>query len=225
MIEAKTKRLLLSRSGGYCGNPECNTDLFSFFETGEITNIEELAHIIGQSKKGPRGDSTLKLTERDTYENIVLLCPTCHTRVDKFPKLYPEEQIKEWKKNHEDKIKALFHVPKFPSRIEASLAISKLQNENKMVFDTYGPNSKLAKNNPLETQGFWEQKAIDTIIPNNRKVFSIIDTNYELLTDAEKITYEEWKQHKESFEYNKLSGDYTSALIFYPPKFNSILNG
>jgi hypothetical protein len=52
-IEAKTKRLLLARSGGFCGNPNCNADLYPLFESREITNVEELAHIIGQSEDGP----------------------------------------------------------------------------------------------------------------------------------------------------------------------------
>ena len=49
------------------------TEQFDFFETGEVKNIEELAHIIGQKENGPRGDDELPLTERDEFENIILL--------------------------------------------------------------------------------------------------------------------------------------------------------
>ena len=62
-IKEKVKRKLLASSGGFCTNPECHNDLFPFFETGEITNVEELAHIIGQKEKGPRGGSDLPLEE------------------------------------------------------------------------------------------------------------------------------------------------------------------
>ena len=88
-ISNKVQRKLLAASGGFCGNPSCHRYLFDFFETGEITNIEELAHIIGQKKEGPRGENELSLSERDEFDNIILLCPTCHTIIDKNPQLYP----------------------------------------------------------------------------------------------------------------------------------------
>jgi hypothetical protein len=80
-ISEKVKRLLLSRSGGYCGNPECHLDLFPFFEDKKITNFEELAHIIGQKIEGPRGNNLLPLEDRDEFDNIILLCPICHTKI------------------------------------------------------------------------------------------------------------------------------------------------
>lgn len=224
-ISAKAKRIVLSRSGGYCGNPGCNADLYPLFDTENIINIEELAHIIGQSKEGPRGDDELALENRDNPENIILLCPTCHTKIDKFPNLYPVQTIRNWKELHENKIKNIFHTPKFSIRNEARKEIERLQITNKMIFDMFGPYSKKAEENFLEAGRIWIQKSINTIIPNNRKIFSIIENNYELLTDKEKPIYEEWKQHKEIFEYNKLSGDKTSALVIYPKSFDSILNG
>ncbi len=223
-IEAKTKRLLLARSGGFCGNPNCNTDLYPLFESREITNVEELAHIIGQSEDGPRGDDDLPLEERDDYENIILLCPTCHTKVDKFPHIYPVATVRNWKQTHEERIVALFNIPKFDTRDLARKEIAKLQLNNKIVFDTFGPYSKQAEENYLETEKIWEQKSIGTIIPNNRRINAILERNYDLLTDGEKYLFEEWKQHKESFEFNKLSGDKTSSLVIYPTAFNSILN-
>jgi len=222
-IEEKTKRLLLARSGGFCGNPNCNADLYPLFESREITNVEELAHIIGQAEEGPRGDEDLEIESRDDFNNIILLCPTCHRRIDKFPKLYPVLTIQDWKKNHENRIIELFKIPKFDSREKARKEIEKILLTNKIVFDTFGPYSKKAEENLIETEKIWEQKSIDTIIPNNRKMNALMERNYELLTEGEKYLYEEWKQHKESFEFNKLSGDKTSAIVIYPIAFNSIL--
>lgn len=223
-IELKTKRLLLARSGGFCGNPNCNADLFPLFESREITNVEELAHIIGQSEDGPRGKSDLTEEERDDYDNIVLLCPTCHTKADKFPNLFPVDVVRDWKKNHEERIKGLFYIKKFDSREKAREEIERLQLANKMVFDTFGPYSKKAEENFLEAETQWEQKSINTIIPNNRRIYATIERNYDLLTPGEKYLFEEWKLHKESFEFNKLSGDKTSALVIYPVAFNTILS-
>jgi hypothetical protein len=32
-------------------NPSCNADLFYFFDSGQVTSVEELAHIIGGSTR------------------------------------------------------------------------------------------------------------------------------------------------------------------------------
>lgn len=222
-IEAKTKRLLLARSGGFCGNPSCNADLFPLFGSNKITNIEHIAHIIGQSVDGPRGDENLEIGNRDNFDNIILLCPNCHTKVDKFPEHYLTSTLQEWKRTHEKRIIELFETPKFDTRADARKEIEKLLRTNKVVFDTYGPDSLKAEENFLEVEKIWEQKSIDTIIPNNRYLYSLLQRNYELLSEAEKDLFEEWKQHKESFEYNKLSGDKTSAIVIYPKTFNYIL--
>lgn len=72
-INSKVQKLLYFSSGGFCQNPRCNKELYKFFESGKITNIEELAHIIGQSKKGPRGNNELDLLMRDEFDNIILI--------------------------------------------------------------------------------------------------------------------------------------------------------
>jgi len=222
-IETKTKRLLLARSGGFCGNPSCNANLFPLFAYKNITNIEELAHIIGQSEKGPRGNEILEIENRDDFHNIIYLCPTCHTLIDKFPEHYPTSTLQEWKRTHEKRIIELFETPKFDTRADARKVLEKLLRTNKVVFDTFGPCSSKAQENFLEVEKIWEQKSIDTIIPNNRYLHSLLERNYDLLNEPEKDLFEEWKQHKESFEYNKLSGDKTSAIVLYPKTFNYIL--
>lgn len=77
-----TERKLLAMSGGRCAKPDCRANLFPP-EGDVIVTVAEMAHIIGHSQKGPRGQSNLTESERDTYENAVLLCPNCHDRIDK----------------------------------------------------------------------------------------------------------------------------------------------
>jgi hypothetical protein len=143
-ISSKIKRLLLAKSGGYCQNPECNNDLLSFFEDGKLNGIEELAHIVGKNIKGPRGKNSLNLNERDQYVNIILLCPNCHTKVDKNPRLFTVDLLQQWKNKHEEKIKACFYVPEFTTRLELKQVIEQLFLENKLIFDQYGPQSPAA---------------------------------------------------------------------------------
>lgn len=221
-ISDKVKRKLLAASGGFCGNPNCHRNLFDFFETGEVKNIEELAHIIGQKENGPRGDDELPLTERDEFENIILLCQTCHTTIDKNPHLFPQATIRKWKQEHQESIENLFVTPRFDTRENARKFIYPLMVENKAIFDSYGPYSKNAANDPMATELEWERLSIQKIIPNNRKIESAIIQSEDLLTPEEMGWFVQFKLHREGFEYNKLSGDVNATVPTFPVEFENI---
>jgi hypothetical protein len=221
-ISTEVKRKLLASSGGYCGKPDCHADLFPFFESREITNIEELAHIIGQKDKGPRGKNELPLNQRDEFENIILLCPNCHTTIDKKPQLFPIDNIIQWKKNHTESIKNIFSVPMFNSREEAMKYLRLLFAENKAIFDKYGPHSENAKYKQMETELMWEKQSIQKLIPNNRKIEAAIEQNKELLQGNEFSQFIEFKLHREGFEYNKISGDVNSTVPTFPEGLENI---
>lgn len=222
-IKDIVKRRLWAASGGFCAKPDCHGDLFPFFESGEITNIEELAHVIGQKIDGPRGNSSLPLSQRDEFNNIVLLCPTCHTIIDKNPLLFPEETILEWKKNHQQQIIDLFSSKKFTDRNSIRQYITPILYENRSIFNKFGPYSDNAKDNQMATELMWERLAIQKILPNNRKLEKIIECNLDLLTPDEIEIFTEFKIHREGFEYNKISGDVNATVLQFPLKFENIL--
>ncbi|MCB9551939.1 MAG: hypothetical protein H6705_08655 [Myxococcales bacterium] len=39
--------------------------------------------------------------DRDEADNLILLCPTHHTLIDKVPEQYPAELLRRWKAEHE----------------------------------------------------------------------------------------------------------------------------
>ena len=212
-ISDKVKRKLLAASGGFCGNPNCHRNLFDFFETGEVKNIEELAHIIGQKEDGPRGDDELPLTQRDEFDNIILLCPTCHTTIDKNPQLFPIETIRKWKREHQERIENLFITPKFDSREDARKYVLPLLAENKAIFEAFGPFSENAAKDHM---------SIQRIIPNNRKIESAVTQSLDLLLEGELELFTQFKLHREGFEYNKLSGDVNATVPTFPKGFENI---
>ena len=221
-ISDKVKRKLLAASGGYCGNPNCHRNLFDFFETGEITNIEELAHIIGQKEDGPRGKEDLPLSQRDEFDNIILLCPTCHTIIDKNPKLYPKETVRKWKREHEESIRNLFLAPRFEKREDVRRYIFPIFAENKAVFDQFGPYSENAVKDQMATELEWERLCLQKLIPNNRKIEAAVAQNIDLLTEDELRLFTQFKLHREGFEYNKLSGDVNATVPTFPIGFENI---
>jgi len=219
-IREKVKRKLWASSGGFCANPDCHAHLFPF--NGAITNIEELAHIIGKKKKSPRGDCQMPLNERDEFENIVLLCPTCHSIIDKNPTQFTESTIKEWKLNHEDSIRYLFVEQKFKSRAEIRRYLEPILAENRYIFENFGPNSDNALNDQLATELIWDKMARTKLLPNNRKIEKVIEINQDLLQGNENRLFAEFKIHREEFEYNKVSGDVNATAPTFPENFENI---
>jgi hypothetical protein len=223
-ISSRVKRLLLAKSGGYCQNPACNSDIYQYFENGEINSIEELAHIIAQQDNGPRGTTNEEINDRDEYANLLVLCPSCHTMVDKSPEQFPVSMLRNWKTNHEDIIKACFHVPRYQQRSDLKRALTKLLSENKATFDQYGPQSEYAgKTGQSEASTMWTLKSVETIIPNNRKIIELVEKNYALLNQEETEIIAKFKIHKEGFEYNKLSGDKNPTVPTFPTEIIGIL--
>lgn len=71
----------------------------------EEVHIGEMAHIIAESDDGPRGDEVFH-GDRNGYGNLILLCPTHHRMVDKNPKKYKVDILREWKASHEEWVEA-----------------------------------------------------------------------------------------------------------------------
>ena len=90
-IDENVKRRLYAESMGYCMNPNCRCNLFA--GTGDII---EKAHIDPYCK-----------TADNSFENLVLLCPNCHTNFDKNNAFTPQE-ILSWKKTRQEELKNFF---------------------------------------------------------------------------------------------------------------------
>jgi hypothetical protein len=93
---------LLARSAGLCAFPACRQ---ACTVPGTAVNaakpVGEMAHIVAHSNNGPRADPALKDAERNLYGNLVLLCPTHHTIVDKQEHNYTVADLRGWKLDHE----------------------------------------------------------------------------------------------------------------------------
>ncbi|MGA2440420.1 MAG: HNH endonuclease [Tepidisphaeraceae bacterium] len=104
-IKEKDVKILWSRAAGRCSFPDCNRKLSEDKQSAsESFPLGEQAHIVAEEDSGPRGQSNLTLEERNSYSNLVLMCPTHHTLVDKNPEDYPVERLHLIKSQHEIRI-------------------------------------------------------------------------------------------------------------------------
>lgn len=92
-------------SGNLCAFPSCSELLFvPPTEASAATFVGEKCHIYAHSTEGPRGKAGLTAKERNSPENLILLCRNHHALVDRQHETYPADLLKKWKKDHESKM-------------------------------------------------------------------------------------------------------------------------
>lgn len=99
-ITQKDIKLLWGRSGSRCAI--CQTEL-SHDAANNASNylIGEQAHIIGEKEDAARGKSSMSLDDRNSYHNLILLCPNHHTEIDKNVVDWSVERLYQTKSKHE----------------------------------------------------------------------------------------------------------------------------
>ena len=101
-IPLKDFRLLCQRSGNRCAFEGCHELLTTSDENGgDPVVLGHVAHIVGQSRRGPRGETELAAADRDAYGNLILLCGRHHRIVDAQPQLYSALRLEAMKNAHE----------------------------------------------------------------------------------------------------------------------------
>jgi hypothetical protein len=100
----KDLKLLFSKAAGRCAFPDCRKECIIVGQNPATPVLtSEIAHIIASSDDGPRGDSNFPESERDRYNNLLLLCHEHHRLVDDEDNYhdYPAVQLRRWKQDHE----------------------------------------------------------------------------------------------------------------------------
>lgn len=198
-IDENVKRRLYAESMGYCMNPNCRCNLFA--GTGDII---EKAHIDPYCK-----------TADNFFENLVLLCPNCHTNFDKNNAFTPQE-ILSWKKTRQEELKNFFEK-KFTTFEELEAAVVPLLMENKTIYENY-----YKKNN----KKLWD-KFEPVILINNRKLKLLLKTNLNLIQKQQEEWYSNlasihlFMAHIEEFEATR-GDDEKNREILFPVEINSI---
>ncbi len=211
-----TQQRLFAASAGYCQNPNCNVPIFR--ETGtEVIHIAELAHVFAANNQGPRSQSDLSVAERGAFENLIVLCPSCHTEIDKSEQDYPAELLHEWKASHQAAIQQVFGATKFTTRSKVREAIEPLLAENHALFEALNPYLPYGENPESEVASKWQTIMRAQIIPNNRRILALLDANREHMREEEKQVLEHFRQHVDDLGLRHLTDVAPANQQRFPP--------
>jgi len=168
--------------------------------------IGKIAHIVAHSESGPRADPDYPKDELDKYENWILLCPTCHDKVDAQENTYTPEDLRELKRTHEhwvrDSLEASMSEFGFAELEIAIKGIANMDSQSPTEFSVLAPDDKIAKNEltpeirNLLVMGLMRSKEVNGYLSEMDK----INTGF-----ADKITAAFKKRYMELKE--RLSGD------------------
>lgn len=192
-------KLLWGRAAGHCSSPTCRTDLTVLIHGSRSYTVGEMAHIIAKQPSGPRG---VEDGGPDSYENLILLCPTCHRKIDKAPETqYPINLLHAWKTEHEAAIQQAGQQQVFKSAHTLKRSITLLLIENRALWESLGPQSPSAQSDPgSNLHHVWELRKLDKIVPNNRAIINSIEANLSLLDANELSAFAAFKVHAGAFE-------------------------
>jgi hypothetical protein len=106
----KTIKILYAKSGNCCAFPECDKQFFP--PENNNANLSEICHIEADKEGGARYNVDSNDQYRNSYENLILLCPNHHKLIDDSANDYPVETLRKMKKDHENKILILLSADK-----------------------------------------------------------------------------------------------------------------
>jgi len=196
-IPVATRLRLFAAASGHCQKPDCLDTLFPV-EMGGDKHIAEMAHVIPHGDTGPRHEERPAGDfDTDSFDNLILLCPTCHTKIDKNPEAYPRHILIAWKQQHLANLALKQGIRSYADREHVRDAISRIMSENRAVWEKFAPvdGSDFEYDPESAASKAWEQRMRSVILPNHYRALAIIGANFTLATEGEKKAFSEYKEH------------------------------
>lgn len=219
-----TQQRLFSSSAGYCQNPSCHAPLFK--ENGtDVVHIAEQAHLFAANDDGPRPPGAMSEAERGAFENIIVLCASCHTEIDKAEEHYPVELLREWKAAHQAALDKTFGAVALASRHEVRKVIDPFLAENRALFEALNPNLPYAENPEAELAAKWQAAMRKSILPNNRRVLAFLDANRNHMRGAEADVLERFRRHVDDLSLRHLTDVAPADQTRFPAEMDTMMVG
>lgn len=222
-ITTEIKLRLFSESAGHCQNPNCLRPLFPA-EMGGEKHIAEMAHVIPYGEKGPRHEERpIEEFEANSFENLILLCPSCHTIIDKEPDGYSRSTLLYWKNKHFVVLAHSQGIKTYEARNQVRKAVVAAMAENKAIWKEYAPvdGSSFEYNPESEAANTWENRVRGVILPNHFRIEAIIEKNQCHMVGDEQETFARYKEHVRGLAARHICG-IAGEAIRYPENMDEI---
>jgi hypothetical protein len=193
-ISEQDIKLLWGRTAALCSFPDCRIKLTQDKKLATASfPLGEQAHIVGLTKTSPRGKSNLTKKQRDSYYNLILLCPTHHTLIDKNPDDYTIEKLHYIKDEHEYWVSHKFSESKDSLQTAQSVIYADLIDATVQAcqFDSWTNWASRA----VSTRMNWDEDSQNRLFAFYNKIIGAIwpNTLPELECALKKLTYEIWQ--------------------------------
>lgn len=226
-ISGKTIKILWANAAGRCAFPGCRMKLCTDGASAGLGYVVgEMAHICGDRPNSNRHDVTLGEEDRDGYPNLLLLCPTHHTLIDKpeNEEVYSVAVLRALKEQHEAWVLRRLEHRAFESKEAVARFLYPLMNENRQVFLAFGPTSQIARRNPSsDAYAIWLSERLSTIVPNNRRMADALEKYGDLFDLKEREILGEFLLHVRSYERWVREEASYEAVVRFPIGFDAMV--
>ncbi len=226
-ISAKTSKILWANAAGQCSFSHCRKKLCTDQRSNALPHtLGQMAHIKGEKEGANRFDGSQTDDERNSYLNLILLCAHDHTIIDQKENedIYSVQILHEIKKIHEDYIDGRLGEAVYGDKFELAKTIRPLIEENHEIFMNYGPHSDAARKNPQsDAHSIWVLERISTIVPNNRRLAKITESNRDLFAPEEQNILAKFLVHARSYERWVADEVTYESVVRFPQEFNEMI--
>ncbi len=229
-ITQKSIKILWSAAGGRCAFPGC-WERLCYHEAEEAApyTLGEMAHICGERPEANRHDANQTNVQRDDYQNLILLCPTHHTLIDRKENeaVYTIEILREMRAEHEVRVlERLDQDPMLTNQDVASVILPLLE-ENRQSWAQYGPLSELARMQPHNERvhAVWVSERLSVIVPNNLKIATQLKKHIALFGAGDQRVVTTFLIHVRSYEQWVQDTIPYAAVKRFPMEFDDLIRG
>ncbi|MFC2005693.1 HNH endonuclease [Chloroflexota bacterium] len=213
-ISQRDIKLLWGRAAGKCSFHDCKIKLSQDKNrASDSFPLGEQAHIVGENKNAARGKSPLTTKERDSYFNLILLCPTHHTIIDNDPEDYPIEKLHIMKAQHELWVEEKFSESKDLRETAQDVIYADLIDTaaEACQFDSWDKWASRA----LSTNMNWDEDAHKRLFEFYNKIIGAVwpRTLPELECALKKLTYEIYEAIQTFAEHYETSKTRDNILV------------
>lgn len=102
-LTKKDWKILSAKSGNRCALPDCRAKLVAERTASDkAAFVAVAAHIKGENPGSARYDAEMSDADRESVDNRILVCPSCHTKIDAQLNSYSVETLLKYRSEHEE---------------------------------------------------------------------------------------------------------------------------